>query len=369
MARHDLTESDLLHLVEGTLPPERRDAVRRALESDPALLRSVERLVADRRGLRVLGRETPGAPPGLLEDAIAGAERDALLPGAGAPVRARTGPGRRTYAIAAAALLVVVGGWAGFMLWAVGPGANDRRSEAASASMSGAPAVGESPETRRTVTPRDRTAEAGPGVEVGPPAPADLAVRTFHHELHPPMQAPDLAARDDDDEADEPEASDPLLESWLTAFDEEADPAPPGPEGADGLADAVAWLRAGELAIEAAPATGMDVSLNGAGPTPLGPDAPGPRAPEPGETFGVRLVFDRASDDEALRATLDELLGSLWARGVTGARFVRAEAGAEAPRPAFGVADVLWWADPVAEWAPRLEATLTVRVVEAEPAR
>ncbi|MBL0927197.1 MAG: hypothetical protein IBJ11_06030 [Phycisphaerales bacterium] len=166
-----LTESDLLALIEGDLPADRVEVVRAALNADPRLVRLVESLVADRRGLRALAGSTDGvrAPAGLVRDAMDEAERRMLLEvGSSSPrmvVESKVGPsprvvgawrGRRwTPALAAAGFLLMVGGvWVGLVIWNVGPRAQQQRAETLAANSqhrtmsinpSGAPAPAPEP--------------------------------------------------------------------------------------------------------------------------------------------------------------------------------------------------------------------------------
>ncbi|MBL8747491.1 MAG: hypothetical protein JNK58_14190 [Phycisphaerae bacterium] len=121
MSRHPL-ENDLLDLIEGRLaPPDRVESVRAALSGDRALLRRVEQMVADRRGLIELEKATlqaaradRGAAIELVREAIERSERDALIGLEGRPRK------RRLPAIAAAIGVVAAAGLlAGGTTWIV----------------------------------------------------------------------------------------------------------------------------------------------------------------------------------------------------------------------------------------------------------
>lgn len=73
-----LTNQDIIDLVEGGLPAERRDAVREALEANPELAGKLRELAADRRGLRALGGDDAGVrpPAGLVDRAMTAAAAD-----------------------------------------------------------------------------------------------------------------------------------------------------------------------------------------------------------------------------------------------------------------------------------------------------
>jgi len=105
------SEADLLALIEGELKPDEAARVRRALEADPTLLAWVEGAMQDRAALaRLSEKDARLEAPGLVEDAMAAAERRALFED-DAPIpigRARSGwsPGGWKMAAAAAVLLV-----------------------------------------------------------------------------------------------------------------------------------------------------------------------------------------------------------------------------------------------------------------------
>lgn len=87
----DLSESDLLAVVEGNLSPERVEIVRAALTSDPDLLRRIQGMVRDRQ-LLMDEADSGSAPHGLIESSLHAAEREALLtrnPGQGRLLRSR----------------------------------------------------------------------------------------------------------------------------------------------------------------------------------------------------------------------------------------------------------------------------------------
>lgn len=122
-----ITEDDLLALIEGELPAHRVPDVRAALEADPALRARVERMILDRNRLRALASQSvEKAPPGILDDALAAAARDALFDEDAE--RAERSRGRRTQMLVAAGIgVVLLVGWGGGMLWYVGPGSAERR--------------------------------------------------------------------------------------------------------------------------------------------------------------------------------------------------------------------------------------------------
>jgi len=74
-----ISEEDLLDLVEGRLPLERIQELEPHLRADPDLAARVKAMSHDRAHLRTMAKGTYSAPPGLIEGAIAQAERDALM--------------------------------------------------------------------------------------------------------------------------------------------------------------------------------------------------------------------------------------------------------------------------------------------------
>lgn len=114
-------ELDLLGLIEGDLPADRRAAVLAALQHDTALRARVDAMRADRSALRDL--PPVRAPQGMVSMAVEAAEREELLGvDAGEPVVAgRIGLPRWTRGLAAAAALFLVAG-GGLMIWSsLGP--------------------------------------------------------------------------------------------------------------------------------------------------------------------------------------------------------------------------------------------------------
>lgn len=115
MSRQPL-ENDLLDLIEGRLAPDRVEAVRAALAGDAALLRSVERMVAHRRGMIELGKATEQAARAdrsagleVVREAIGRAEREALVCSEGVAGRRRIGPWAAAIGMVAAAGILAAG--------------------------------------------------------------------------------------------------------------------------------------------------------------------------------------------------------------------------------------------------------------------
>ena len=76
----ELSERDLLDIIEGQLPPERAEVVRRALESEPRLARKLAALSQDRKAVAAsFARAAESAPAGLARGAVTLAEREGLL--------------------------------------------------------------------------------------------------------------------------------------------------------------------------------------------------------------------------------------------------------------------------------------------------
>lgn len=110
-------ENDLIDLLDGKLPPERADRVRRALSADPGLRRQVEKMAEDRRGLGRLRqaderreRSDPGGVRDAVRSAVEMAEREGLV-GRPSPMgaRARGNRGGGRHIVAAVALVAMLG--------------------------------------------------------------------------------------------------------------------------------------------------------------------------------------------------------------------------------------------------------------------
>lgn len=103
-------ENDLLGMIEGDLPLERTGPVRAALDRDPVLRARVESMTLDRAAMRAMGGERFEAPPGLIADALAEAERAALVeahPESPTPVVVYRFARYRAVAVAAVGLVAV----------------------------------------------------------------------------------------------------------------------------------------------------------------------------------------------------------------------------------------------------------------------
>ncbi len=85
MGRFGVTADDLLAVVEGGLPADRREAVRALLEAEPGLARALQAMKRDRAGLVELGRAdaaASGGQTGAAAGAIASAMERAAAAGA-----------------------------------------------------------------------------------------------------------------------------------------------------------------------------------------------------------------------------------------------------------------------------------------------
>jgi hypothetical protein len=376
MARR-ISEDDLLAFIEGDLPDDRRDEVRRALEGEPDLLAWAEGARADRAAMQEWGR--PGAsiaPPDLVEQAMRQAERDALLGAAGLDEAHRprvlfrfTGP-----RAALAAMLVAAAG-IGFVY---GPGLYNQMTG------SSAPAVTPPlPNRQATTMESDSLARADGARErvQDEPLSADLADAGRYEESAAGAPAPaesrmamSKAAETQEALADAgPDANGVPME-WALAPEADdgrgAGRARPealraiGDELAQGVAagapapsltlDDAARLAAERrltVRVEAsAPAAVAEALLAGEHAFRIGPAA--------GDAAGGALAL--IVETEAGPAGLDALLQAVGALGVTRVQMAeRAEP--VAPPPAQDAADVLWWSRPPASW-PGMGSALELRI-------
>ncbi len=374
--KHTVSELDLLALIEGTLPPDRVEAVRAALTADPVLLRRVELLVRDRERLKREGRAPipVSALTGLVAQAIAEAERDALLaPGTdgqagrtatGRPSAHRHSSGaaptrRRAPMLMAAGLGVAMLGVVGFLiLQSVGPEGVRRERPMITSKV---------PEGGSFSVATDSSM---PEI-VGPPA-------IFHD---PEGEAAELeativalvAARA---EAERRAAEAPASEQP----DTRAAVSSPAIRGMS-LDDAVVLARAGRLRLVVVHADRHELSRSLsilASATPLA-DAPEPlrfdsassdadanpsqQAAAPAYTVRIGVSSDSTGDQqlrEQLMAAVDRLIIVSGSDVEFQAVPPDAPTRAHGPRPALTAANLLWWGEPTAAWTPRLELAIPV---------
>jgi len=126
-----ISEDDLLDLVEGRLPLERIQELEPHLRADPDLAARVKAMSHDRAHLRASASMTYAAPPGLIDGAIAQAEREALMDDRpAARATAATMPKLIGALAAGVALTLTVALAANFMLSRADSHSNDRLATA-----------------------------------------------------------------------------------------------------------------------------------------------------------------------------------------------------------------------------------------------
>lgn len=381
METHGL-EHDLLDLIEGRLAPERVEAVRRALSRDPALLRAVERMVADRRGLIELGKATAQASMGragaeaMVREAIDRAEQEMLF----AHTEAR-GARRRLTAIAAAVgIVVAVSLLASGLTWYV-----VRQNQATQLAIA---SKGEGKGARMTDVDGDET-QTGAGTvlaeglpETGP-ATGGTPVASLPSWVQP--------------------TSDPMakeaVRSWTRSVEETLAALPSSGAGANGGSPAGAAagnralerVRAGgdkRLTLEEAaglalthrlrlviPAAGTDwnrrraeVAAAAAKGTTAGVAADvADSALERGE---LRVEVTAAMDPE--NAGLRDALGDLRKRlgGASPDAWFELEStdpDPSAAEPSLRLADILWWSNAPSAWTPGVSVRIRVAPASGEP--
>lgn len=377
MARR-ISEDDLLAFIEGDLPDDRRDEVRRALEGEPDLLAWAEGARADRAAMQEWGR--PGAsiaPPDLVEQAMRQAERDALLGAAGLDEAHRprvlfrfTGP-----RAALAAMLVAAAG-IGFVY---GPGLYNQ--------LTGSPAPAVTPPlpnrqadmmeseslARADDARRERAqdapaatglADAGRVEESAAGAPAPAESRMAMSKAAEADEAfagvgPDAngvpmelaLAPEADDGLDALGARPEALRAIGDELEQGAAAAAPAPSLTLDDAARLAGERRLTVRVEAAsPAAVADALLAGEHAFRIAP------ATDDAEGGAVALIIET----EAGPAGLDALLQAVGALGVS--RVQMAERGEPvALPPARDASDVLWWSRPPASW-PGMGSALELRI-------
>ena len=390
-----INEQDIAALIEGELSPDRVEAVRAALAEDSELRKQVEEMVRHRRVLRAEPADEQ-APAGIVEQALEEAERDAVIAiGSGdADGRAIYRPGaarsRRMMALAAAILLALIGGWAGVMIWLVGPQAQQQQMHAADEQ--------DRPRMHRHssgVTPSSSSSDDAPQQTVAqddqPDHPVDLLeeIRQARRESESigvePVQIAeaDVLAMTPEIEAALPRA----LLSVRLSMEEALELAKRGSLRIVAVATDDAAIRrdlvilamtppdgriwreikpAQEAAIEvrhlATPAPGF----NGSGSVPQPQPQDTPAAPR---AYEVRLVLEDAQTDDGLRTAILALLEDLEKRGMEVLLTARADdCAGEQPAPSLDPDDVLWWERPASEWKTRITLPVLIEPLKVESA-
>lgn len=364
-------EHDLLDLIEGRLAPDRAESVRAALTRDPALLRRIERLVADRKGIIELGRvgvrATASDRDSALEqvrEAIQRAEREALFV---PPARAHR---RRVSPIAAAVVVMLtVGLIAGGMTW-FGVRRTEwyRMAEVEKAKRTSTGMI--------TVAPPTDPADAAAGTLIGPPQSVPIAtLPSWINTGVDTMSAEAVRSWTGD------------LERRLTSETAaESDPAPAGEaalgrirSGGDArltLDEAVglALSHPLRLVVRGGPAEGSFDALAdrstpvtgaaaGSESTPLRADA----------ERGDRLVEVRAALDDH-RLALRDALGNLQRRFApmhTDHAWFELDPSSESAggvvMPSLRLNDILWWSNAPTAWQPGVSIRVRIHYVGSNP--
>jgi len=392
MARR-ISEDDLLAFIEGDLPEERRDEVRRALEAEPDLLEWAEGAQTDRSMLQDWGRAGASiAPPDLVEQAMRQAERDALLGAAGLDEDHRprvlfrfTGP--RT---ALAAMLVAAVGLGVIY----GPGLVQQWTGSPAPPPSGMPDAGRAEPLAESSPVEESRMARGPGERnAGQPDALGAAPVGARQREDGATQvaladevddAPSMGFDDSGRDANGVPAS-PLALAQAgvdESFDRESERLAKASDDADGAgSSAPTGLRAIGAEEEAA-AAGEPASLTLADAAALAAarrllvavEAPDVAAFEAGVQAseaalrisplegqgggeGVALLVEISPGVEGLDAFL-QALGSLGAESV---RLAERD-GALGAGTVRGADDVLWWRRPPSDW-PGVGSALELRVV------
>lgn len=347
-----VTEDDLLALIEGVLPEERRADVEAALRADPSLVERVRRMKGDRERLAELA-QGDSAPAGLVEGAMARADLTRLVQvDTGGPVRetslARGSRGRRLQmGIAAVLVIGALGVWVWLM--AIVSSSSERRA----AFRPKSPLIARVDSEGKVETESSQADTPGP---VGPEAPKRMEVRgPSVREAMRSIAAP---------KADETEDNS-LLNQWLANLNSGQ-----GPQGTGRLMD---WDQAAELAL----AGKLRINVAGTGPMGVALGEAGEGASElldyqlmrkgsgMDEGWRVEVSFRVGEAKEDLAGALEKAVTELQERTgrrvwVSEAKTVDEEAG---PAPATDIGSVLWWGEDAADWARRESVRLPVSFV------
>ena len=400
MKRPVISEQDLLALVEGQLPRERAAVVRQALIENPALLRQVEAMRADRETLQQESA-TERAPQGIVAAAMARAASERDTGGAFAfdehAAATETGSPwvRHRALLIAAVLALLMVGVIGLVSMSVGSGSDSPRPVEGTLTYATPEGMSDEEFDRIAKERQARAAAEGesPSSIMNLPQPVVPNLTAFEDDtvtdddLIGPMPSPTDLASVSPDEAPAPElidntptelAADELapdmadvLESVITLAREGRlrviVPTPPSrsmPQIADATADAWTWGAMNDASDEP--------SEHSASParharTPHERFTNGQSADA--STYRVRLS---ASDDDAtLRTSLDGLFDALTARGIdpmTTLRFETLETPIRMPSGTLSLdpADILWWTRDTSTWERRSPVVVEVRIEQPE---
>lgn len=336
-----VTEDDLLALIDGELPGERRAVVEAALRADPALTERVRRLRADREALALLGGADK-APEGLVAGALSRADLTRLVQvDTGGPVRApslaRGSKGRRMQmGIAAALLIGVLGIWVWLMAIV------SSSSQRVASTEPERPPIARAGEEDRGATDPETS---------GPEAPAFTAPSVREAMDRSPPTSPQVQ-------------DDALLGQWLANLESDA------PADAS---DRIDWDQAARLALSGR----LRVNISGSAPLGLaladGGDGVASRRYEVlrgrsaiGEGWRLELSYREGRAEQDLALALEAAVRELEARTGREVWLAEASAGDEeaSPAPASDAESVLWWAEDPREWAQRMAVRLPVDFVD-----
>lgn len=370
-------EHDLLDLVEGRLAPDRVEAVRAALSKDPAMLRMVEHMVADRRGIVDLSKATAqasradrSAAEAIVREAIERAEREALFASGASGRRRRFSP-----IAAAAAMVAVVGLAAASVTWyLLERNKADQLADAKKIERSG--------EAR--MTPMDES-DAAPAF-VGPALPEREGVSSeSHRESREVASLPSWFKSNPDPHAKE------TVRSWAESVEKTlSEPDAKAESASEIAARALARIQSGgssRLGIDEAaalslsrrlrlvvPAAGLDWSRRRAEivsaairAAPRG-DASADAAENSLERGELNVEVNAPIDTElaALRDALGDMRKRFGEPGAEGGWFELDGTGDdEAPAlPSLRLNDILWWSNGPSAWRPGVSVRVRVEARE-----
>jgi hypothetical protein len=326
-----VTESDILALVEGTVPADRVEEIRAALRADPVLRARIEKMAADRDRLARLS-DRVAAPA----DTVARAMHRAAAEVHGDPGAKR----RRTIAMVAAAGvgIAVLAGVMAIVVVATHP---DMRASR----VAGAPAP-----TAPQIRPVGEERASGAVEMIGPIAEAEDDAGPA-----PTTTAEDIAMRLA--ELQRTQVGDPVLEEFLRNIDAHAESAPVAGSH-EVLTDAALARLAREGRIE------IVVITDGALGTALAGDgAPGAAPVAIPGAIPVDIPVDGADGD--VRKALDRAVAALRADAGVRVEFRGAEGGVARGVPSSDPRAVVWWSQGPEQWRAVRTVVVPVRRVPA----
>lgn len=364
-------EHDLIDFIEGDLPPERLPSVKHALASNPALARTVQGILDDRRRLSELARATELAARAdrqgaldMIRQALARAERDALLePRTQPAVRAHDRPPRRRWHLLAAAAVLLLASIASVLITRAALNAQRARELAAARKVERAgQAVILTPES--------------PSSTPAPSEPATIGtLPSWISDVNDPIA--DAAMQSWQTELAQPRHDDPPIDELALAHAARARLDNGGaPSLAIDEAAAVALIARLRLVIRA---DSKDLAARRPDNHPTRafaarflppPDETKTQAAPDSEGPVLELTVPIDPDRAALRDALESLRATLAGPDPTDAWYeIDPTPSNPSLLPALDLRSILWWANRPADWTRAVSIRIQTRTVPPDPPR